>query len=362
VAKITPIVRTYPAGDPAAGEAYEVFLHLDDSSLDSGTLDVAGQFEYEVNGSPGPIYWEVTDATPTPDAIRVGSSTTSGSGGAYSLAELPIALRALGNGVIDGYGNELAVTDPDSGTNLAVATGAAIANGIPAVWHTSATHAITSSQDAANPKACYLVLEFTGLGEAEEGKVELVDTCGAAAASPSLPALTQTDATYQLPLATFQLGIVGASNADDVTAVTDARAFVGRTRNPVVSNIVRRTDPTSSATSTSTTGEDATSLTTTLTLLNGITYDLFAQALLLGKISSASETWQIAPYLNGTGNIATYVTGNNTSDYVALGNSYALAGVAGTGATVSCGLRIKVSGGTMTYITGFLLVWGIPRS
>lgn len=354
--------RTYPAGAAGSGLAYTVKLHEDAgaTTLGSGNTDGSGQATYTANLSPGPHYFTVTDTAPTPDAVRVVSSQSTGSGGAYSLAEVPIALRALGTGVIDGYLNEIAVTDPGSGTNIAYDTGAALIKGIPCVVASSGTHAIVTSQDVTNPKACYFLIELTGLGETNEGKAVFKDSCGAAAASPSLPVLTQTEATYQYPLATFQLGIVGASNANDVVSVTDVRTFIPG-RNPIVSSIARRTDPTDEDPSTSTTGEDATLLTTTPTLLSGVVYDLHARCFLQCKISSAAETAQVAIYLNGTSNIATYITTNSTG-YIGLANAYSLLNQTGAGATINCGVRVKVSGGTMTYAVGMLEVLCVPRS
>jgi hypothetical protein len=355
-------LRTYPGGAAATALAYTVKLHVDDSTLASSTTDSAGQASYAPNLSPGPHYFTGTDTAPTPDAVRVVSSKSTGSGGAYSLAEIPMALRVLGNGVIDGYLNELAITDPDSGSNLSYATGAALIKGIPAVVNTSGTYVISGdvSPDASNPKACYLVLELTGIGQTEEGKVVMKAVCGTAAASPSLPSLTQTEATYQYPLASFTYGTSGSSNANRVTSLTDLRTFLPG-RNPVVSSIVRRTDPTSEATTTSTTGADATSLTTTVTLVSGVVYDLQARCFLLTKISDAAQTAQVAAYLTSTSEISSYLTANSTS-YVGLANAHSLGSVTGSGAAVSAGVRIKVSGGTMTYSVGMLEVIAVPRT
>jgi hypothetical protein len=340
-----------------SGITVTVKKHVDDSTIGTDTTDANGRWDVTTNGNPGPYYWTATDTAPTPDIIRVGSSKAYGSGGTYSLYELVHALRALGNGIIDGYANELAVTYDAAGLDLDVATGAAIANGIPAIWHTAAEHTVVTAQDATHPKACYLVITFTGAGETEEGLAVLADTCGAAAASPSLPALTQTDATYQLPLATFTLP---ASPSTTLSGLADARPSPAES-NPVVTSIVRRTDPTSVATTTSTTGADATSLTTTLTLVDGITYDLEARGWLVNKIDAAPNTASVALYLNGTGNMSSYVANDSTS-YLGISNVYTLEGVVGTGAAVSCGMRVKCSAGTMSYHVGTLLCTARPRS
>ena len=297
--KARGVLRTYPAGAAAASKAISIKREVDDVEIATDTTDADGVWDFSAVGNPGPWYWSGTDTTPDPDAVRVGSTQAYGGGGAYSLYELVYALRALGNGVIDGFLNELAITDPDSGTNLAYATGGVVVKGIPVIFSSSGTHAITSTQDVTHPKACYLVVRVTGAGEAEEGKAILADTCGVAAASPTLPALTQTEATYEYPLATFQLGIVGASNANDVTTLVDARTFL-LTRNPEVVAIGRRIDPAVSENITSTTGQDVTltSGSASPTLVTGVVYDLVAHAFLLVK--AQAETISIAPRINGT--------------------------------------------------------------
>ncbi len=349
-------IRTYPGGAAAATKPYSIKLHADDSVLQSGNTDANGQVSYAPNLSPGPWYLTATDATPEPDAVRVISTKSSGSGGAYSLGELPMALRGLGNGVVAGYLNALAVSYDGAGLDLSVATGAAVVKGIPAVVNTAANPAIVTTRDAANPKACYLVLEVTGVGQTNEGKVEFKDVCGTAAASPALPALTQTEATYQYPLASFRLPTTASTT---LTTLADVRTYLG-IRNPVVGSVVRRVNPATEDTTTSTTGVDATGLTTTVTLLSGGVYDVTATALLVAKVT-VGQTVSIAPYISGVGNSATYVDSNATT-HAAIGNVHTLEGVVGTGAAISCGLRIKVSGGTGTYQVGYLEIVATPRS
>ncbi len=354
-AKLTS--RTYPGGAAAAVMPYTIKLHLDASTLASGNTSAAGEVDYAPNLSPGPWYATVTDSTPDPDAVRVVSTKSTDSGGAYSLAELPMVLRAIGHGVTDGYLNELAVTYDGAGLDLTIATGAAMALGIPTVVSATANPSVTSTRDVTNPKQCYLVLEFTGIGQTEEGKVVAKDVCGTAAASPTLPALTQTDVLWQEPLATFRLPNTGSTV---LTQVTDARAFL-LTRNPVVSSVVRRTDPASATATSSTTGEDISGMTTTVTLLSGVVYDIEAHALVLAK-AAAGQTVSIAPYINGTFSIATYVASSAVTDYMAIGNVHILGAVTGAGTTISCGVYWKTSGGTASAITGYLLIVATPRT
>lgn len=351
-------LRTYPGGAAASGKSVTIKLQADNSTITSDVSDANGQWQYEANGSPGPWYWTALDAAPDPDVTRAGSSTTYGSGGPYSLYELVHALRVFGNGVIDGYLNELAVTYDGAGLDLDVDTGGAVIKGIPCIFSAVSDHAVATARDAVDPKQCYLVLEVTPAGQSAEGKCVLKDTCGAAAASPSLPSLTQSEVLFQYPLATFRLPNTGSTT---LTQVSDARTFLG-TRNPVVPWRQRRADASVVEPITSTTGADV-SWTTgdiNLTLLNGVTYDIEARAFLTCK-AAAGQTISIAPYINGVGNIAEYITGNHT-DFAGLANVHTLEGVVGTGGSITCGLRIKVSGGTGSYHVGYIVVLARPRS
>lgn len=360
--KASGTLRDYPAGPPKAGVTVTIKRLSDDATLATRVTDAAGRWDYEANGSPGPWYWTATSGGVT----RAGASSSSGSGGAYSLAELPALLRALetglsGGGVVSGYLNALAVSYDGAGLDLDVAAGALSAAGVPVVFGATTNHAVTTARDATNPKACYLVVEVTPPGQTEEGKAVIKDVCGTAAASPALPALTNTETLRQVKLATFQLPNSGSTTLSNLV---DARQYLldPATLSPkaMVSAVVRRTDPATETTTTSTTGADVVDLTTTLTLVNGVTYDLAAHALLVCKIDASGNTVQIAPYLNGTANLAPYVSGNHTA-YAALGNTHALGAVLGSGAAVACGLQIKVSGGTAAYTVGYLLVTATPR-
>jgi len=365
--KATVTVRTLPGGVASSGLAYEIRREVDNVQLTTGTTDANGQFTYAPNLSPGPWRWVATDTVPAPDVIRSGSSKSAGSGGCYSLYEVPIALRSLLNGVVEGYANALAITDPDSGPNLAYNTGAVLIKGIPGVVYSSGTHAVATAQDATNTKACYIGIELTGQGQTEEGKMVWKDYCGAAAGSPSLPSLAalQTETSYFLPLASFILGNSAASNANDVTTLVDLRTYIGR-RNPMVSAIARRTNIVTPDTTTSTTGATITwsSGSTDLTLLSDVTYDVEAWGAVLVKVT-AGQTVSVAPFINGTSNTATYIDTDRSADYWLVENEHALVGssaVVGSGAAISCGLRWKVSGGTGSVLTGIFVARAIPRT
>jgi hypothetical protein len=353
--KLQGTVRNYPAGTAANGLGVSIVEATGDTEIGTDTTDADGRWSYTQNGSPGDWYWEVLDTAPDPDVTRSGSSGSYGSGGAYSLYELVYALRALGNGVIGDYLNELEVTYDAAGLDLDINTGGAIVRGVPAIFSAVTDLTSVGTQDGTNPKACYVVLEVTPPGNADEGKAEIKASCGAAAASPSLPALTQSEVLYQLPLATYTLP---ASPSTTLADVTDARTYAN-TRNPVVSGITRRADPTDEITTTSTTNTTMTSMSGTITLVSGVTYDVECRAAALVKISTSAQTVSLLPYINSTSDIADAIA-TNSEDYVLLSNVHT-ATVVGAG-SMGYGLRWKVSGGTGTAQTGIVSVIARPRS
>src|SRR5262245_16020739 len=269
----TITIRTYPGGQGAPNIPYTVTPAAGGAAICSGNTDANGQFTCDRNLSPGPIQWDATDSTVTPAVTRHGTSKSVGSGGAYSLAELPLALRLLGNGVVPGYLNGLAAT-AGPGINFNVATGAAVALGIPAAVYTAiANQACIQPRDAAQPKACYVIVQWRGLGEALEGETTIFDICGAAAASPLLPGLTQTSAIWQEALAKFTLPPTGGGTT--LTGFTDMRRFAsGNTQRNTVAR--RLTQSTGSITTTPT---DAVwdSGSADLVLNPGVVYDLWTE-------------------------------------------------------------------------------------
>jgi hypothetical protein len=354
-------IRTYPGGSPATGLGYTIYKELDNAVLKTGNTDPNGQFTYDTNLCPGPWRWEAIDNSTEQPSVRRGSTKSYDSAGTYSLYELPYALRILGNGVVANYLGEMAPS-AGSGINYSVATGAAVALGIPTTIATAiANQACVTARDAALPKQCYLVLQFEGLGTTEEGKVILTDVCGVAAASPTLPGLTQSDTRWHLPLATFRLPNTGGST---LTQFTDVRTLLGASAaiNPQLSSIGRRIDALGSVNVLSTTGADVvwTTGAVTPTLLSGVLYDITTEVSLLVK-APPGQTISIAPYINTTANRATFLDSTYSTDYIQISNSYALMGVLGTGVALPCGTSIKVSATTGYYLTGSQIVTATPR-
>ena len=307
-----------------------------------------------MNGSPGAVRWEVVDATPDPDVTRASSSQSYGSGGGYSVYEVPFALRPLGNGVIDGYANELAVSYDGAGLDIDIATGAALVMGIPCVFYDATDLSSVGTRDATHPKACYVVLEVTPLGNADEGKAELKVSCGTAAASPALPSLTQNETLYQLALASYQLPNTSSTT---LTSFADLRTFAN-SRNPTVSDAERRSDPASETTTTGTSNATASGLSGSISLVPGVTYDVEVRTAALVKINTAAQSVGIAPFINTTGEVADAIFTNSTG-YVLLSNVHT-AEVVGAG-SMSYGTRWRVTGGTGTLQTGVVSAIARPR-
>jgi len=356
-------IRTYPAGNPATAIPYELRSHAagPPPPFASGNTDANGQFAYQANLSPGPFFWKATDSGPTPPVVRQGSTRSCDSGGGFSLAEVPIGLRAMGQaGVVRNYLNGLLVS-AGAGINFNVATGAALLLGLPAVVYTAITNlACVSSRDATNPRACYVVVQARGAGDALEGEITLFDVCGAAAASPTLPnlAASQTEALWQEPLASFRLPPTGGGSV--LTNVVDVRRYL-LTKNPQVPLVARRLSQTPVTCSNTTTGDDVTwdDGSTALTLVNGVTYDVVSSVTLALK-AAAGQTISVAPYINGAANIAPFLGTTTSADFVTVTTTHTLA-VVGTGAPMTCSARVKVNGGTGSYLTGTLLLTATPR-
>jgi hypothetical protein len=355
--KTTVTIRSFPAGVATAGlpVAFKTIANPG-VTLATPNTDASGQVTFQPNLSPGPITWEATDLAPDPDVTRKGSSRTAGSGGAYSEYEVPYVLRSLGAGVVRQYGAGLPVTYVTGGLNLDIGTGAALSGqGLPAVVYAAMVAPVSGAlRDATNPKACYLVLEWTGLGQAEEGKCIANVVCGAAAASPALPAsLTQTEALWQEALASFQLP---AGSGTGLTSIVDKRRFIGGY--PQLGAVAKRVSATAQNVSSTPTDVVFDAGSAALTLAPGITYDLVAQASLLLK-APASQTISLALLLDNT--LSSYTDSTISTDFVSVSAATNKAGVVGTGAAITNALRLKVSGGTGQHLTGYLLITATPR-
>lgn len=127
--------------------------------------------------------------------------------------------RNLGEGPVAGHGFELEPYADSTGMNVKVKSGQALVRGH--YYDSTGTETITiPAADATNPRIDRIVLRLDPLANS----ILLHRLAGTPAASPSAPALTQTDgAIYDLPIAQVYV----AANATNIAPgdVTDERVI-----------------------------------------------------------------------------------------------------------------------------------------
>lgn len=126
----------------------------------------------------------------------------------------------LGDGVVDGYANELLVFADNTGLQVKVSTGAAWEQG--AYYENDAIKTLTiTAPHATNPRIDRVVLELDWVANTITAKV----IPGTAAVSPTAPPLTQTLGTlWQISLA--QVAVAALPTSSIVAGnVTDERVF-----------------------------------------------------------------------------------------------------------------------------------------
>lgn len=191
------------------------------AELASTTTGSGGEFyftEAQV-GYPGPIKVRITG----PDGVvreRTGLST--GQTGTYFHSDLMRAFSVMNNGVVGGYDNELEVTADGLAMEVTVDTGLSFIQGHP-VYISVAETLTVSANASGNPRIDIVALSFTGTGETERGKCELVMVEGTPAGSPVAPSLTQTAALWQEELA--QVAVANGASAISNGNITDTRTY-----------------------------------------------------------------------------------------------------------------------------------------
>ena len=222
MAKIKDFIRSIPNGTGVNGVSVTVKKHVDDTTVDTLTSDSSGEFAYEADGSPGPIYVSAA----TGDRTRVRSGQATGQIGTWFGADVPVALRALGDGVIEDY-TDPAVTagnmavSAGTGLQVLVGEGAALIDGH--VYRCTASTALAiGANSSGSTRVDRIVVRFTREGQSEEGKCVLAVSAGTP--GNGAPALTQSSATWELSLATVSV----ADGAASITGgnITDTRTYV----------------------------------------------------------------------------------------------------------------------------------------
>ena len=122
----------------------EVHIRLLDDNSHVGTATTSnGYFEFTMNGYPGPVYYTATVG----DETFEHSSLSVGPAQGVQIGELQQAMRAIGDGIVDGVGNQMAVTPAASGLKVNVSNGVVLGDGIIHQQYT--TQEVTFSPDAS---------------------------------------------------------------------------------------------------------------------------------------------------------------------------------------------------------------------
>lgn len=143
----------------------------------------------------------------------------AGSGASTNEAQWQAMARNFaGTGVIDGRLNELVVSADGSGMTVSVATGDAFLEGF--FYRSDAVKALTiATANATSPRIDTVVVRL----DRTANTAALAVVTGTAASVPASPALTQTDALYELPLA--NIAVPAAAGVIAAGGVTDRRVF-----------------------------------------------------------------------------------------------------------------------------------------
>lgn len=362
---LTDIFRALPGGAAVANQSniIDVFLATDDSTLTadidtdadglwSWTYSPAGSAAAGWTLNPGGIYWTGVYQGYT----RKGSSLASGMWGSNSIAELPVLFSAFGDGVVAGaLTGDFAVTYDAAGLDVDIAAGKALLDGI-IVTNPSSRELNISSAHATHPRIDRIVLELTRTAGETYGKVMLKVVAGTPAASPAAPTLTDDANTLQISLAQIRVNAL----ATTVASVTDERSYslTAVTNNPSLISVAR-TAP--GATALTTTGTTIAALQHSVTLVNGVYYDISVDVELL--VDGTSSVAQIAGFIEGTSNASDYVTAPAQSGILSLRNVHTRT-VVGTGVAITAGVLAKRSSSAtvVNFYSGITKVTAIPRS
>jgi sugar lactone lactonase YvrE len=256
---IQEVIRLEPSGTVVAGQVVRVRRETDGTTIAAGVTDANGEVEYIVDGHPGPYYLHVEDI---PGGDKYWHSYDATGAGALTFPEIPYALRTMGDGVIPGYENELAVSVTGSST-LSMASGACIAAGHVVVNYI--VDNLTVSRPASITRLDRLVCRlYPDTASVTPGKAEF----GLLAGNTDGTAvdLTQNSEVYEVGL-----GVVTVPVAAPIS-FSDSRSFAGLGSSPVTG--VARDD---SVTTTSVGGEALSGLSVSLDLTRTTVYDIAAE-------------------------------------------------------------------------------------
>ncbi|MGB3330022.1 MAG: hypothetical protein WBA46_13765 [Thermomicrobiales bacterium] len=165
------------------GTQVEIRL-LDTNALLDTVTTTNGYFEWQVDGYPGPIYYQCNQS----GATKTHSSLSVGPAGAFQLGEMQDQMNFFVGGIVRGLDNELAVTPQVSGLTVDVATGAMTSKGL--IYRQYAVRPLTfvpAAPDNATTNDYGIYVEFSGRTSTLPGKTQLVVSNVAIGNEPPLP-------------------------------------------------------------------------------------------------------------------------------------------------------------------------------
>lgn len=269
VIKYKLLVQNEPGGQPVPNLGVRVRRKSDGVTLTTLTTDADGFVTYQASGHPVPFFFETTN---TIGGHRYWASDDVLPAGALSLAEAPIALRALGDGVITGLLSGLSASL--SGTTVTLGTGGALCAGYPVLNYSAVSLPLT--RPASGTRVDRIVARAYPAGASTSpgyADVALVSGDGV-----STPALVQTANEHQVALWLLSVPSVGA------ITLTDERTAVlsGYLTRPTT---IAGTAIAQSASTSSAGGEALSGLTVSLVLPTSRTYDISATLSAIQNVS-----------------------------------------------------------------------------
>jgi hypothetical protein len=280
---IQEVIRLEPSGAVVPAQVVRVRRETDGSTIAAGITDANGEVEYIVDGHPGPYYLHVQDI---PGGDKYWHSYDATGAGALTFPEIPYALRALGDGVIPGYENELEVTVTGSST-LSLASGACNVAGHIVVNYL--VDNLTVSRPASITRLDRLVCRlYPDTASVTPGLAEFGLLAGNE--DGSAVDLTQTSEVYEVGL-----GIVTVPVAAPIS-FSDSRSFAGLGTSPVTG--VSRDDETST---TSAPGAALSGLSVDLDLSRSTTYDISAELSARQTTLTPITAWALQATYGSTG-------------------------------------------------------------
>lgn len=410
--RIRKAIRDIPAGDPEATVDVDVILKVDDSPVDTVTTNADGLATYEQDGNPGPLLFEATVGSQT----KRYDTQAEAAIGLLTPIDISILTRGLGFGYIPDYTDPVTTNgglavSPGTGLQVVVAEGAFLGDGM--VYRcTSATNLTVPANSSGSTRYDRVIVRLTREGQTEEGKCQLIYLQGtSSSAGPSLTndATVREYSLAKVTVANSASSLVSGNIADERynTTLKQAPAFrwpgafsggtapvagdvfyanangqltrlpkgtddqiltltsgipawedaPSTTHNPVVSN--SGVNDYYSPINITSAGQTVASC--TLTLLDGVVYDVICLADMQGSAPPSTGTYVQAFALVGGGSSTEGSKAAVTDGERWIGAMQSEV-VTGTGAAITCSARANTDGGTGRVNGATVRAWATPRT